>query len=327
MVSMSKTVFVRDLPGKLGENLTEVFALARVSERTTKTGKPYKSLVLRDKTGAITGIVWENFLDVAGSLKPGSIGEFEFAVEEYRGMPNLKITAARQVENYEAADFVATSPRDLTEMEQELSKRIDSVRDYQLRQLLNVFFENEKFYGEFIRAPAAKVVHHAYQHGLLEHTLEVLTLLDPLFHLYPQLNKDLVTTAVLLHDIGKIYEYATDTVGQIERTTDGRLLGHIYLSAQMIGQRFPKDFPKEIRRQLLHIVLSHQGKLEYGSPVVPATREAIAIFHADHLSSELNIAQGEVNGVVNGVADSTDLPLFSEYNKYLGTQIYVEREN
>lgn len=320
---MSKSVFVKDLPSKLGESLTESFAVEKIDARTTKAGKPFKSLTLRDKTGTVTGIVWENFLGAVSGVNESDVAEFDFAVEEFRGTPNLKITAARKATEFTAGDFVAVAPRDLAEMEQELSKRIDSVRDYQLRQLLDAFFEDEEFYAKFTKAPAAKMVHHAYQHGLLEHTLEVLALLDPLFQLHPQLNRDLVTTAVLLHDIGKIYEYATDAVGQIERTADGRLLGHIHLSAQMIDQHLPKDFPESVKRQLLHIVLSHQGKLEYGSPVRPATREAIAVFHADHLSSELNIAQGEIDGVINGAVDPDDLPLFSEYNKYLGTQVYL----
>lgn len=323
---MSKEIFATDLKGKIGEQVQIPFVVGKIAQRTTKNGQPFKIFTLRDKTGEVAGKAWSDYLAAVENIKSGDVAKFHGQVQKYQGKADLKITNAEKLEDYEPSDFLLTSKRELGKLKQELKKRIDSVRDYQLRQLLNAFFEDEDFYEKFIAAPAAKQVHHAYQHGLLEHTLEVATLLDPVFDLYPQLNRDLAVTAVLLHDIGKVYEYKMSSSGQIERTADGRLLGHIQIGARLIQERLPEDFSKETLRQLLHILYSHHGTGDVRSEVTPSTQEAIAVAYVDHLSGDLAIAQKGIDEHLAGAPDDDEAPLFTSFNRYLNTQLYLPPE-
>lgn len=323
---MGKQLFIIDLKDKIGEQVQIPLAISKIAEHKTKNGQPFKIFTLRDKTGEVAGKAWSDYLPAVKDLSEGDVATFHGEVQKYQGKADLKITNAKVLENYEPSDFVLSSKRELAQLKQELQKRIDSVRDYQLRQLLNAFFEDEEFYQKFVQAPAAKQVHHAYQHGLLEHTLEVAAFLDPVFDIYPHLNRDLAITAVLLHDIGKVYEYKTSPSGTIDRTAEGRLLGHIQIGTSLIQEKLPEDFPQEALRQLLHIIYSHHGTGNVRSEVTPSTQEAIAVAYVDHLSGDLAIAQKSIETARKGIPEGDDPPLFTSFNRYLDTQLYLPPE-
>lgn len=323
---MSKELFVKDLKDKVGQRVQIGLAIEEIIERRTKNNQPFKIFTLRDRSGEVIGKVWSDYLPTVEHLKKGDVALFFGEVEEYQGTLNLKISSAQKLNEYDLSDYVVTARRQLSTLTEELKKRIDSVRNYQLHQLLKAFFEDEEFYPKFIQAPAAKRVHHAYQHGLLEHTLEVVTLLEPVFELYPHLNRDLAVTAALLHDIGKVYEYQITPSGNIERTPQGRLLGHIQIGARLIEKRLPKDFPPELSRHLLHIIYSHHATGEVKSEVVPSTPEAIAIAYVDHLSGDLAIAHHELNKFRHTTSPNSDSPLFTPFNRYLNTRLYLPPE-
>lgn len=321
---MAKSYFVHDLQKSPGLTGTTLLLVVRKELKNTRANKPYIDLVLGDRTGEISAKIWSEGVAQAQSIAHGEIIQVEFEVQTYQGRAELTIRRFQKVTEYDLADFVSVPDHlDPDALKQELAKRIDSIRDFHLRKLVDSFFDDPEFFEHFTTIPAGEKVHHAYRHGLLQHSLEMLAILDSAHKIYPDINHDIMTTGALLHDIGKIRECSVTLTGTVERTTQGRLMGHIMLGVRMIQERMPADFPASLADHLFHIILSHQGKLEQGSPIVPSTREAIAIYHADIMSMDLNIAETMRRNTkslpsLNGVT-----PSFSEYNKYIGTSVFL----
>jgi 3'-5' exoribonuclease len=196
-------------------------------------------------------------------------------------------------EKISPVEFLPKSKRNLKEMEDEFRNRRGKISNKYLQELLNKIF-NEERYKKFIQAPAGKSWHHAYISGLLEHTLEIIKICDLMCDFHPELNRDLVVSGAILHDLGKITELSFDSA--FEYTDKGKLIGHIVIGAAIIEEESSKikNFPEELKVSLLHLVLSHQGKLEHASPVVPKTVEAIALYQADELSAKVNAYKNAV---------------------------------
>ena len=184
-------------------------------------------------------------------------------------------------------DFLPVSQKDPAQMKAELSAKISLIQNPFLKTLLGRIFTGEAL-EKYCNAPAGKGWHHAYIHGLMEHTLEIIRICELMCELHPQLNRDLLLSGALLHDFGKIYELTFDNV--FDYSDEGKLLGHITIAASEIEKHIDsiEGFPAETRMRLLHLVLSHQGKLEFASPVEPKTLEAIVLYHADELSAKTN---------------------------------------
>ena len=319
-----KAYFVKDLLRSAGLTGESLFLLMRKDQRVTRANKPYLDLVLADTTGEISAKIWSDALTRFEIGLPGEVYLVEFEVNSYQGKNELAVRKMSKVTDYEESDFIQVPDHiNPDNLKKELAKRIDSVRDFQLRALLDAFFDDQEFYNQYTTVPAGDYVHHDYRHGLLQHCLEMLTILDSTCEIYPDINKDLLITAALLHDIGKLRECHLTPLGVFERTMEGKMMGHIVLGAEMVRQRLPKDFPAETETLLIHLILSHQGKLEFGSPVVPSTREAIALHQADVMSMFLNIAESMRRNGLNTRRDEASASLFSEYNKYLGTSIFL----
>jgi 3'-5' exoribonuclease len=190
-------------------------------------------------------------------------------------------------ENISPTDFLAKSKRNIVEMKKELLARIQLIKNSKLKTLMDQFFYDKEL-EKFVSAPAGKYWHHPYLHGLLEHSLELIRICDLMCDIHPEINRDLVICGALMHDYGKTEELSFDS--SFDYTTRGKLIGHIVISAMMINEGCKKipEFPDELRDCLLHIVLSHQGKLEFASPVIPKTLEAITLYQADELSAKVN---------------------------------------
>jgi 3'-5' exoribonuclease len=186
------------------------------------------------------------------------------------------------------------SKRDPEEMKNEFFCRIEKISDYKLRMLMNLIF-NERNMLKFSTAPAGKSWHHSYIHGLIEHTLEIIKLCDLMCDIHPELNRDLLICGAMMHDYGKTEELSYDTF--FEYTDKGKLLGHIVIAAMIVNEEAKKipDFSEEMKNCLIHLILSHQGKLEYASPVVPKTVEAIALYQADELSAKVNAYKNAIS--------------------------------
>ena len=285
---------------KKGDPINHYLLLKKCEIKLTKTNKQYLYLELADKTLSLTANVWENFSKMYTEIKTGDVVKVIGSMDDYQGVPQIKINSiktADPADKLSPADFLARSKRNVEEMKNELITRIQKIKNSKLKMLMDQFF-NEKNLLKFTAAPAGKYWHHSYLNGLLEHSLELIRICDLMCDIHPEINRDLVICGVLMHDYGKTEELSFDS--SFEYTTRGKLIGHIVISAMLINEGCKKipDFPNDLRDCLLHIILSHQGKLEFASPVLPKTLEAITLYQADELSAKVNAyksALSEIN--------------------------------
>ena len=275
---------------KRGEPIDHYLLISRLDVRTTKAGKEYLSLELQDKSIALNANVWENFQSVLKSSKPGDVVKVNGTIEEFQGTPQIRISKIHPLsasDSISPVDFLPKSEHELEKMVEEFEERIEKISNIQLKSLLVRIFSGERF-KNFTLAPAGKSWHHGYIHGLIEHTLEIIKICDLMCDFHPELNRDLLIAGAMLHDFGKTEELKYDSA--FEYTDKGKLVGHIVIAAGIINEEAKSlaNFPEDLKNNLIHLVLSHQGKLEYASPVMPKTIEAIALYQADELSAKVN---------------------------------------
>lgn len=289
------------------------FLLVRKSEiRNTKTNKNYLYLELGDQSTFLNANIWDNFNDIAPQLNAGEIVKVVGIIEEYQNTLQIRIENLRLKKPSEQIfpiDFLPKSSRNYIEMKNEFFQRINKIDNNFLKELLLKIFDDDNF-KKFSFVPAGKSWHHSYIHGLLEHTLEIVRICDLIADIHPEINRDLLICGAMLHDFGKIEELSFDPV--FEYTDKGKLHGHIVIAAMFVNEEINKinDFPENLKNNLLHIILSHQGKLEYASPVVPKTLEAITLYHADELSAKVNAYKNIIaNEIKNGSSWSKFLSL------------------
>ncbi len=289
---MEKSIFVDQL--RQGERVNELFLVksARLSE--TKAGKPYLILVIMDRSGEVSGPIWNNALEIQKFCKPGEIVRVAGLVQSYRDSLQLKIDSVLSVPKsmVERGDYFPVSPKNRKEMADELQALLRTIKNPYLKKLLNYFFNKSDWWLKFQEAPAAKGIHHAYIGGLLEHSLSVAQLCHFMAEHYEGVDHSLLLSGALLHDIGKLTELSTKD-GVVEYTVAGRLKGHLVIGSEMIsgvaGQI--EDFPRELLEQLQHLVLSHHGRQEFGSPTVPMTVEAFVLSFVDDLDAKMNLTE------------------------------------
>ena len=288
-----------------GEKVGDIYLCKYKQAAVTKNGKAYENVILQDKTGTIDAKIWD----------PDSQGIDDFAAMDYvdvvgdvtnfQGTLQLNIKRVRRAREgeYNPEDYLPVSERDIEEMYRELMGYVDRIENEYLRKLTNFYFrDNEGFIKAFKFHSAAKSVHHGFVGGLLEHTLGVVKLCDFYVKQYPLLNRDLLFTAALFHDVGKMRELST--FPENDYTDDGQLLGHIYMGAELVGAtaRRIQGFPKKLLSELMHCILAHHGELEYGSPKKPALLEALALNLADNTDAKMQTFKEALKG--NG--DNTD---------------------
>lgn len=273
-----------------GERINEVYLCKVKQTFLTKAGKPYDNLILQDKTGTLDAKIWE----------PGSVGIDSFDAMDYiavmgditsfQGNLQLNVKRVRRVQEgeYEPKDYLPVSTKDIDKMYGELLELIASVRQPHLKKLLESFFVDDvDFRKRFQFHSAAKTVHHGFVGGLLEHTLSVAKHCDYFAGVYPLLNRDLLLTAAIFHDIGKLEELSV--FPRNDYTDEGQLLGHIVIGTEMVGERIRgiPGFPKGMENELKHCILAHHGELEFGSPKKPALAEALALSFADNIDAKM----------------------------------------
>ena len=256
----------------------------------TKNGKPYENVILQDKTGTIDAKVWEPNNPGIGNYNALDYIEVHGDVNLFQG--NLQVSMKRirvcREGEYNPADYLPVSEKDINVMYDELKRYIQNIGSSWLKQLLEAFFiKDEAFIKAFQFSSAAKTVHHGFVGGLLEHTLSVTKLCDYYCKAYPILKRDLLLTAAMCHDIGKVKEISP--FPENDYTDDGQLLGHIVMGSQMVAEKAAEieGFPHVLLAQLQHCILAHHGKYEYGSPKLPALMEALALNYADDTDAKL----------------------------------------
>ena len=272
-----------------GDDITETYLCKSKSSGVAKNGKTFYNLVLQDKTGTIDGKIWE-LSNAIEHFEAMDYVKLSAKVTSFNNKPQLNFRQTRRAEEgtYDIADYMPISKFDIDEMFKELLALIDSVKDESLKTLLRSFFvEDASFVKAFKMSSAAKSMHHAFVGGLLQHTLSVARIADFLAGFYPIMNRDLLVTAAICHDIGKVKELSEFPVN--DYTDPGNLLGHIVIGAMMVKEKADEinGFDETLKNNLVHCILSHHGKLEYGSPEKPKIIEAVALSFADDTDAKL----------------------------------------
>lgn len=273
-----------------GNHISDIYLCKTKQIQLTKTGKEYGNLILQDKTGTIEAKIWDLSSPGVGEFDAMDYVHIEADVTLFQNANQLnvrRIRTAREGE-YVEADYLPVSKKEIGKMYEELLGFVRSVKNPWLNQLLSGYFvEDKEFAKAFQFHSAAKTVHHGFVGGLLEHTLSVVKLCDYYAGYYKTLNRDLLLTAAMFHDIGKMQELSR--FPENDYTDDGQLLGHIMIGTEMIYERIRQipDFPPRLASELKHCILAHHGELEYGSPKKPALLEALALNFADNTDAKM----------------------------------------
>jgi 3'-5' exoribonuclease len=272
-----------------GDILSDCYVLAEKTMAQKKDGNNYLNLVLSDRTGSIKGVVWDNVGKISSQAETGAVVAVKGHVSQYRN--NLQVVVKEMtvvpLDETDPSDFVLTTERDVDQMFERVVALSESLDAWYLKALFRAFWEDESFTAQFKRAPAAKKMHHAYIGGLLEHTLSMAVLADKIAGHYNGIDRDFLVSGALLHDIGKTREFSYDM--GIDYSDEGRLVNHIVIGLQMIEDkmRTVASFPEEPALLLKHMVISHHGSRELGSPEPPKTIEAVMLNCIDEMDSRV----------------------------------------
>ena len=281
-------IFVKEIHDR--DLVTSVFLVKDKITAMAKNGKPYLTIRLMDKSGEIEGRVWDNADEVSAAFDKDDFIAIRSKASVYLGKMQLIIAQLKRIPDAEVnlADFLPESSRPVSEMCAELDTLLESIGNPWLRRLMALFREDEQFMALYRSAPAAKGMHHVYLGGLLEHSLSVAALVDRIIPQYDGLNRDLLIVGALLHDVGKVREMAFERA--FDYTDEGKLIGHITIGVEMIHEKMMQldGFPRELGMLLKHMLLSHHGQYEYGSPKRPKTVEATVLNYLDDMDSKIN---------------------------------------
>ncbi len=312
-----KSCYIEGL--ELGQAIKDVFVLSRRNLKEKKDGGYFAVFEFTDRSGTIEGILWENAVETVKYLKNGDFVLLNGTVNEYNGRLQIVVAGISPVDekNVDPADFLPVSEDNIDEVVKDLHGFAGKVADPDLKRLLELFFLDQEFMMQFRRAPAAKRAHHAYLGGLAVHTRNMARLTDRIREVYPACNYDLLMTGVLLHDIGKIHEYAYQR--KLELTFRGRMLGHIIISNDMIIDKISQidGFPVDLKLKLSHMVIAHHGEIEWGSPRVPLFAEALLLHFIDNLDAKLEMIMYELRRNTNRER------LWSDFHPLLEREIYL----
>jgi 3'-5' exoribonuclease len=282
-----KSPYVGTLPPN--EAVTGSFLVLSKDIRQKKTGEPYLSLHLADRTGDVEAKMWDNVAEVMNTFERDDFVKVKGLVQVYQNRQQFTIHRLRRLEDHEVEfdDYFPCSERDPEEMVRELHGIVDGIANPHLRALLQAIFADETIASRYKVAPAAKTIHHACRGGLLEHVLSLCKLCQLVGPLYKSIDLDLLLTGALLHDVGKIDELSYGR--SFGYSTDGQLLGHIVIGLRMVGDKIAQlpEFPPKLRTLLEHMIISHHGELEFGSPKVPLFEEALLLHHLDNIDSKM----------------------------------------
>jgi len=272
-----------------GQEIDDIFIVREKQLAFKRDGDPYLALGLADRSGDIKGVAWDNVEALNKTFVAGDYVRIKGSAAEYRGALQLVVQQLDRLDPAEIdpRDFLPTTERDVDQMLSRLVQISRTVQNKHLSQLLSAFFEDKAFVDSFKTAPAAKKMHHAYLGGLLEHTLSIALLIQAIADHYKGIDKDLLLTGGILHDIGKVHEFSYQT--HIDYTDAGRLLNHIVIGVEMLDKKIAtiNDFPEDIAIVLKHMIVSHHGTRDFGSPEPPKTLEAIMLYYLDELDAKV----------------------------------------
>ena len=282
-----KPAYVADLAAD--QTVTTFFLVTEKEVRSTQNGKAYLRLELGDRTGTVEARMWDHFEDSAATIARDDFVKIQGRVENYRGKKQVMLDRLRKADATEvdAEDFYAHTAENVDQLWARLRELAESVQDPWLQQLLAAVLDDVDIAPKMRRAPAAKTMHHALLGGLLEHVISLCELCEVVAARYPETNRDLLLTGGILHDIGKVYELSYER--SLGYTNEGQLLGHIVIAVELIGRKVDAipGFPEELSVLVKHMILSHHGQYDFGSPKLPMFREAVMLHYLDDLDSKM----------------------------------------
>jgi 3'-5' exoribonuclease len=314
-----KEINIADLAQHENQAITGFFAVSGKQVRSKKDGSRYFSLILADRTGQVDAVMWET--DGAGDFAAGDVVKLRGQVCRYKEKLQINVERIRAAtrDEFELGDLVPHTERNIDELWAELNAHVDSFTDPHLKALLRAFLDDAALAAAFKEAPAAKSMHHAWIGGLLEHVVSLVGICELAAKHYA-VHRDLLLTGAILHDIGKLEELRWGT--SFDYTVEGQLLGHITIGIGMIEKKIAAlpDFPPALRVLVEHVVLSHHGKYEFGSPKLPMIPEAVLLHYLDDMDAKMqtmqnefgrNVAAGRAAGEVTEWVRSMERPLLN----------------
>jgi 3'-5' exoribonuclease len=282
-----KSPFVTDLSTE--QNITTFFLVHEKEIRNTREGKQYLRLELGDRSGTIEARMWDQFEAIAKEFGRDDFVKVQARVEIYRNRPQLSLLQVRRAkpEEVDLADYLPHTKEDIAKLWAQLLEYANSIDNPWLKQLVDGIISDPTVAACYKRAPAAKTMHHAYIGGLLEHVVGLCGLAKQVVQHYPELNADLLLTVAILHDVGKLEELCYDRA--IGYTTEGQLLGHIVMELETVANAMNTiaGFPANLKTVVQHLLISHHGQYEFGSPKLPMIREALVFHYLDDLDSKM----------------------------------------
>ncbi|MBU8923128.1 MAG: HD domain-containing protein [Bacteroidales bacterium] len=300
----------------VGDRVDKVMVVAKKVARDYSGGR-FLLLQFSDSEGVLKGVYWGVPQFVEDSVMTNDIVRVKGEVQEYQGAIQIKVNSLEKLSNeeFDPTLFIPSSSRDMDIVYEEILAAIGKVENPYIKELLEAVFANDSFRERFLKAPAAKGWHHSYVGGLAEHLFDMLKIALAVAEVYPEVDRDLLVAGVLLHDLGKLAELSV--TNHIDYTDRGRLLGHISIGVEFLDEylRGIEEFPVEMELRLKHMILSHHGRLEHGSPVLPMTIEALLLGYIDNMDAQ-------VRGALMTMGRSGGEGNWTEYVKLLDRFLY-----
>ena len=290
-----KDFYICDCARLENQTITSLFVVAAKQVKSKKNGELYLSLVLADRSGQLQANMWDNVGDSISSFDQDDFIKVKGILHKYNGRWQMTIHKIRKLGESEIdyADYLPKTPKDIEQLWKTVCGYVESFQNPWLKALLHQFMSDEALVAAYKNAPAAKTLHHAFVGGLLDHVVSLFTVCDLASRNYPQVNRDLLLTGAFLHDIGKLHELSYQR--SITYTTKGQLLGHMIIELEMLHEKLRgvPGFPDELKILLEHLIISHHGQYEFGSPKLPMFPEALMLHYLDDLDSKMEAMRAQ----------------------------------
>jgi 3'-5' exoribonuclease len=317
-----KDFYIRDCPAHENQNITSSFIVTSKQIKSKKSGEPYLALTLGDRSGSLEAKAWDNVNDMIGAFDQDNVIKVKGLLNKYNNRWQLTIHKLRRLEEPEIdfTDYLPKTTKDIEELWRKLGDFVASMSNPYLKTLLEAFMGDAEISTAYKTAPAAKTLHHAFIGGLLDHVVSLFTVCDLAVRNYPNVDRDLLLTGAFLHDIGKIHEISYGR--SFTYTTRGQLLGHMIIELEMlhakiaiVGRQMSSPFPEDLKVLLEHLIISHHGQYEFGSPKLPMFPEALMLHYLDDLDSKMESMRAhferEPEGEWTGYNASLQRPLLN----------------
>jgi len=287
--ALMKEFYISDCARVENQTITSLFVVAGKQVKSKKNGELYLSIVLADRSGQLQANMWDNVADALDAFEQDDFVKVKGVIHKYNGRWQLTMHKVRRLGEQEIdySDYIAKTTKDIDQLWRTLGEFVDSFENPWLKSLVREFMSDEALVTAYKNAPAAKTLHHAFVGGLLDHVVSLFTVCDLAVRNYPQVNRDLLLTGAFLHDIGKVHELTYQR--SIAYTTSGQLLGHMIIELEMLHEKIARlpGFPDELKILIEHMIISHHGRYEFGSPKLPMFPEALMLHYLDDLDSKM----------------------------------------